>query len=405
MIRFSQWKGLAVPVCVALAIQSASSHAQSPASRMQAPRNSVLLKSAEPLRVIEEDTEAAPIYTKHEAGDGPVEIIQERYPNGSVKIKRGVTQDRDGNYILHGIWQMWDERGTLISEGEYRNNVRHGTWNRWYRGDESRLFTSRPYDQFQAPFVSQGAFQDGRLHGKWTIFDSKQRKVSEIEFVDGQRDGKAIFWYANGKPMREGNYRNGVINGEYFEWNVDGKLVMKETFQEGRKLAPKVEYHAANQKKSEGMYLHAKIVVKTHDDWWNAVLAEYTTQGKDEKHGRWTAWFSNGQKMVEGEYEHNLQVGEFTWWFENGQKRLAGSYQKGKQEGTWTWWHQNGQKSTQGQFAEGNPSGPWAWWKNDGKLTQKANYSEGDVAGAPRIQSPDDESLLDAAENLDLQLR
>src|SRR4029079_13842394 len=69
-----------------------------------------------------EDTEAAPAAaaTVDPAGPAPehhevaksaaVEVIQERYPNRSVKVERQVTQDTDGNYINHGAWTMWDEK-------------------------------------------------------------------------------------------------------------------------------------------------------------------------------------------------------------------------------------------------------------------------------------------------------
>ena len=58
------------------------------------------------------------------------ELIKERYPNGRVKIAREVTQDNHGNYINHGSWKMWDERGTLVAQGQYHEGQRTGLWNR-----------------------------------------------------------------------------------------------------------------------------------------------------------------------------------------------------------------------------------------------------------------------------------
>lgn len=317
---------------------------------------------------------------------GDVEIIRERFPNGSIKIEREVTQDADGNYVNHGSWKLFDERGTVLAEGHYRNGERDGTWNRWYRGNaDLDLLQKVPYQQFVGPFISQATFQNGKLNGKWAIYDSKQRKISEWHFTGGNRDGKAVWYFANGRKMREIDYRDGEIDGEYNEWNADGRQIVKDTYQTGRKLAPKIDYYGNKQKKSEGMYLYAKEIVQSPDDWWNAKLATYIKQGKDEKHGAWTQWYQNGQKQMQGEYRNDFQIGKFFWWYQNGQVALEGAYDSGKQTGKWVWWHANGQRSTQGEYADGNPTGRWRWWDTNGRVHETADltHAEGKVVEAP----------------------
>jgi antitoxin component YwqK of YwqJK toxin-antitoxin module len=327
-----------------------------------------------------------------ETRSGEVEIVRERYPNRSVKVEREVTQDAQGNYINHGSWKMWDERGTLVAEGRFKNGERDGVWNRWYRGNEADLLTKIPYQQFTAPFISQGVFKYGKLDGKWTIYDSKQRKISEWEFADGERHGKSTWWFANGRKMRDIDFDKGEINGEFIEWNAEGKETAKSTYQHGRKLAAKTEYHKGNSKhkESEGLYLHAKEIVQTPDDWWDAKIAVYTKQGKDEKHGPWVSWYPSGHKHIQGEYKNDLQVGKFTWWYENGQIALEGTYENGKQVGPWVWWHQNGLKATQGEYAEGSPTGQWRWWDSNGRVNETADlsHSEGKVVDKPALPAP-----------------
>jgi len=265
---------------------------------------------------------------------GKTEIIRERYKNRAVKIEREVTQDAEKNYINHGSWKMWDESGTLITEGHYLFGERDGVWTRWHRRGE--LFKTSPYNQFEGPFVSQASFQEGKLHGVWSIYDSKQRKISQIEFTYGQRHGKAVWWYPTGRKMREADYSDGLLDGKLLAWDVDATQLTNDTYQAGRKLASKVEYYgngekrsprnrnkrSTAQKKSVGVYLHAKLVVDTPDDWWNAKFATYTTEGRDEKHGLWASWYPSGQKQMSGSYENDVEVGKFTWWYANGQKAL-----------------------------------------------------------------------------------
>ena len=321
-----------------------------------------------------------------QANSGEPELIQERYPNRAIRIEREVTQDANGNYVNHGAWKMWDQRGNVIAEGQYLDGERDGTWNRWYRSGEADLLTRMPYQQFQGPFISQATFQYGKLDGKWTIYDSKQRKITEWEFTGGKRHGKSVWWYGNGQKMREVTYRDGEIDGEYLEWNQDAKPLVKETYQGGRRLATKVAYHSNQQKKSEGSYLFAKEIEKSGDDWSECKLATYEKQGKDEKHGAWVSWYPTGQKQMDGAYRNDAQVGKFTWWHPNGQKALEGLYDMGKQHGKWVWWHPNGQKAIQGEYVRGNPTGHWSWWNENGKVAQAADMShtEGMVVDMPK---------------------
>jgi len=305
------------------------------------------------------------------------EVIKERFPNGKVRIEREVTQDAAGNYLNHGPWKMWDQRGNLMAQGEYRYGDRTGTWVRWYRGtSEAPLLRTAPYKDFAGPFVSQATFQNGQLNGYWTLYDGKLRKISQWRFVDGHRHGLSVWWHANGRKMREIQFRDGDIDGHLAEWSPEGAVVLKETYQAGRKLGQKTaHYRDGKQKKSQGMYLFAKDAEKTPDDWWNCKLVVTIKTGKDERHGPWTSWHPNGQHQLEGTYEHDLQVGLFTWWHANGQKALEGRYDQGKQDGAWIWWYTNGQKSISGKYARGNPMGRWTWWGEDGRVAQSADLS------------------------------
>lgn len=320
--------------------------------------------------------------------DGSTEVINERYPDGTVKIRREMKQDEAGNYIRHGEWKMWDQQGNLVAEGEYKDNERHGPWTRWYGANDAAMFSQSPYNRFEAPFVSHATFKDGKLNGTWSIYDGEERVISEWEFIDGMRDGTVVWYHPHGQKLEEVTYSDGLIDGHMKIWNGDGELTTDDEYQKGRKLAVKTEKHPNGTKKTEGMYLHAEYVVKTVDDWWEAKPATFTTKGEDERHGAFTAWHENGQKHFEGEFKNDLRIGEFTYWYSNGQKRLQGSYELGKPDGRWVWWHTNGQKATQGQYVKGEPQGPWAYWKEDGQLHQKADYSN--KPGASVVQKEEE---------------
>lgn len=326
-----------------------------------------------------------------------VELVKERYPGGGIKIEREMTQDAEGNYVTHGAWRQFDEKGRLIMEGRFVSNQKEGTWRRLYRGDDAQLFSTTPYKDFTAPFISSAAFYNGQLHGKWTITDSRQRKIHEIEFIDGERHGKSTWFYPNGSLMLQAHYEHGRVSGDVIKFGPDSSVIAKENYQGGRKLAPKVEYHdAQNQvKKSETTYLHSTLVVKTPDSWDTATLATFETRGQDERHGSYTQWHKNGQPAKQGEYRYNLPVGKVVYWFANGQKQMEGMYVDGKQEGVWSWWHENGLKSITGEYHDGSPVGKWSWWKETGKLAQRADLSAEKAAGT-QAATPAAEDIREA---------
>ncbi len=331
-----------------------------------------------------------------------LEVVEERYPTGQVRVQRQMTQDAEGNYVPHGVWREFDVKGRLIVEGRYNMSERQGPWRRFYRGDEAPIFQTSPFKEFTGPFISQVSFHEGQMNGKWIITDARQRKASEIEFSEGQRHGKATFYYPNGVIMTQANYDHGRVDGDVFKWAPNSTIVAKEVYQSGRKIAPKLEMFDAQHKKQQITYLHAPLVVKSPDDWTTCSLAVFEARGQDERHGPFTIWHPNGQIARQGEYRFNLPVGKISFWYVNGQKQMEGEYVDGKQEGPWTWWHPNGIKSISGEYKDGNPVARWSWWKDDGKLAQKADLSSGGVqAAAP---SPVITGEEPAAESANLEL-
>lgn len=324
------------------------------------------------------------------AEDG-TEVINERYPDGRVMIERQVTQDASGNYVNHGTWKKWDERGRLVAQGTYAQGKRHGEWIRWYRSpSEAGLLGKAPYTQFAGPYVSQATFKHDQLDGAWTIYDGKLHKINQWHFAAGKRHGKSTWWHPGGRPLREATFVDGVLDGKLVEWAPDGSQRSSDTYYMGRKLGVKTTTYPGGQRKSQAQMLFAKQVEATPDDWWNGTLQTTSSTGGDERHGPWISWYVGGQKQMEGAFEHDLQVGAFSWWHPNGQKALEGNFAAGKQNGQWSWWYANGQKSIQGAYVNGNPTGRWTWWREDGKIAQAADLSgsEGVVLEAPRTLGP-----------------
>ena len=154
------------------------------------------------------------------------------------------------------------------------------------------------------------------------------------------------------------------------------QIVSKETYQHGRRLAGRTDRDPAGGRKTEGLYLFAKEVVKTPDDWWDGKLAVYIKTGKDEKHGPWVSWYPSGNGTPKASIATTCRWANSAGGMPTA-RRPRGAYIDGEQDGKWVWWHENGQKSILGEYTKGHPSGRWTWWNEDGKVARSTEMENG----------------------------
>ncbi len=312
--------------------------------------------------------------------------ITERYPDGSVRIERQMTQDAQGNYVNHGAFTEYDPKGRILRSGEYGNGKLNGRWVQNFDAGQQGLFSGPFEKQYQGPFVSEATFSEGKLHGAWIIRSASGRKIVQWQFDNGVRQGKSTWWYPNGAIRREVYYKNGQPDGDLVEYNPDGKIRARFSFIEGRQIVPEVEWCGPGQRSYEGHYLLGAVTSTTVYDWWNDIVHSDPIRGQPAKlkHGPWTAWYPNGQVKVRGSYDMDAPTGKFTWWYENGQKQAEGQYAQGQKSGKWLTWHINGQKESEGTYTAGILSAKWTRWNADGRVAEVVDYS---LDGSPRSQA------------------
>ncbi len=307
--------------------------------------------------------------------NAPIEIVEERFDTGKVKIRREMTLDIAGNYIKHGDWTQFSKIDEEVAKGRFANNKREGVWTKTINWGDSPLLNELPYTEFEAPFISRAEFTNGKLNGSWTITDSEGQVASEWTYTDGKLNGKATWYYPGGSVREEIDYTNGLIDGTYRLLDEDGAELTSDTYKQGRKLALKQELYQNGAVRWEGMFLHETFVISKEDDWWNTTPVAYRKVGEPERHGRFISWYENAQKKFEGTFEHEIRTGEFTWWHENTQVAVKGMFEDGERDGPWVWWHENGQKAIQGGYSAGKLDGDWSYWSAEGKLERKVDYS------------------------------
>ena len=170
-----------------------------------------------------------------------------------------------------GKWIFFYASGEKLSEGLYRNNLRIGKWNFFYKN--GRIESVGNYDTFS------------RQNGIWKEFYENGSLREESTFLSGLYDGPFIGYGDSGKVVVKGNYKNDVEIGEWF-------------------------YRNGSHSRS-GSYIDGK------------------------KNGEWKHYFNSNQIVFKGSFEFGLPIGEHLFWHKNGNLKCIGRYVFGLREGEW----------------------------------------------------------------------
>ena len=303
------------------------------------------------------------------------DTITQRYNDGSPQIVRQVMQDQAGSFLNHGQWKLYNRRGSVLAEGEFREGRMDSAWQRWHPADSQGLFREAPFHQFPGPFLSIATFSDGKLNGTWTIFDRTRRKIFEMPYSNGQRNGRAIWFRPNGQSFREVDFKDGQLHGQLIEYDREDSTTRDATYDKGQELITRTSNYFKDQKRTEQSFLGPRMEFLADDDWWNANPAHYESIGEELQHGPTREWYPNGQLRVSGQYRQGFKVGSFRWWHDNGQKQIEGQFQQGARSGTWAWWHTNSRKAIEGDYDNDVEVGLWTWWNEFGELEDQKNFS------------------------------
>ncbi|MEM7785953.1 MAG: hypothetical protein AAF623_21570 [Planctomycetota bacterium] len=304
------------------------------------------------------------------------EEILQYYPDGKLRIRRYVVQDRDGNFIKDGPWIYYGRGEKVLAAGRFVDGIMQGQWRRMHNVNEGGIFSTRPFNLYQGFFESIANFDKGKLEGSWTITDQYGRKIFEVNYENGLREGPASWWFPNQSQMRAAFFREGLLDGEITEWDESEKVIGKKNFLKGRQVIQKSSFYEGQKRHKLETFLAAKLVPSGFDNWWDAKPANYLPEGQRVQNGPATEWYSNGQIKKQVNFRDDKPVGKVLWYHPNGNKMLNGQFKDGKKEGRWTWWHPNGMKSTEGIYKGNQPTGIWREWLENGKLKKEKDLTQ-----------------------------
>jgi len=150
-------------------------------------------------------SEAPPSYC-----DGkPIEITEETWADGKLRIREEVVIDEDGSQIRHGLSSLYWPNGRKKLEMEYYCGVKHGVRVAWYEDGQQ---------------WSEGEYVYGKDHGKWTVWFPGGAKSQEFTMEHGAWHGPHTVWNAEGTKLLEETWVHGRRQGVLKIWDEEGNL-------------------------------------------------------------------------------------------------------------------------------------------------------------------------------------
>ena len=136
--------------------------------------------------------DARTVSLKHAAEK--VEVVEERWPDGTIQLRRQVVRNPDGTAVNHGAYTRWHPDGRKEYEATFVQGKKNGTATLWHKN--GRKWTEEQYVH-------------GKKHGVRRIWDENGVKRKEEQHVEGKPHGTWTLWDKNGKIKWQGSFEHG----------------------------------------------------------------------------------------------------------------------------------------------------------------------------------------------------
>jgi len=195
---------------------------------------------------------------------------------------------------LHdGITVEIDQRGYLLSETYYENDLPEGVAKRYFYG-------SNP--------ASIITYHKGKKNGAYKVYyeNSAGKLMEESNYVDDIKDGISKWYTIKGDLIAEYNYKMNSLEGIQKSYAEGNKLLSEQAYVKNVENGPYKEYYSDGKAKIEGNY----------------------TDGK--KSGNWKEYTEDGNLFNEGSYLNDLKEGKWTEYDAAGKPVKVIKYVKGE---------------------------------------------------------------------------
>jgi antitoxin component YwqK of YwqJK toxin-antitoxin module len=177
----------------------------------------------------------------------------------------------DANGLRQGLWKKQYPNGKSMYEGQFRDGKPVGEWKRYFEGGQVKAIIrykensdtafTQLFDEWGKK-LTEGNYVNEKKEGTWTIF-SENRKVAEENYVNGLKDGICRKFYDSGQLLEESEWKNGKQEGKYQVFYKTGQPYMQCKYSNNQRNGLCLSYYTNGRLEMEAYY---KNSLRT-DDW------------------------------------------------------------------------------------------------------------------------------------------
>jgi len=196
---------------------------------------------------------------------------------------------------LHeGIFMEIDQRGYLVTEMYYKNNLLEGVAKKYFYGTNP---------------ASVIDYKQGKMNGKKKVYyeNAAGKLTEESEYTNDIKSGSSNFYAINGDPIAEFIYKDGLLEGVQKSYYPGKKLLSEQNYVHNLESGLYREYYESGKVKTEGNYKDGKMDGKWVENNEDGTLKLDGTYVAGEKDGKWTEHDASGKPVKVTKYVKGVE--------------------------------------------------------------------------------------------------
>lgn len=259
-------------------------------------------------------------------------ILAIRYDNGRI-VDEDIEEEHDVE-----IRNIYDENGSLISSGPFRDKIPIGVHREYTKDGEIK--GSKIYDDYGRVISIGIVNEEGERVGDWKNYYVSGKLKSEGNYTNNQKEGMWVYYYENGNIEQTGEFRSGMENGTWKWYYPNGNLHREEEYFNGKEDGIATEYSLEGEVIAQGDYLEGE-----KEGNWIYNAGDYTEEGRyvvGLREGTWKHYYQSGNLKYQGDYVQGNPHKRHKIYWDNGVIKEEQYYDVGIKEKTWKKYNEEG---------------------------------------------------------------
>ncbi len=240
--------------------------------------------------------------------------------NVSLAFAQTAANKTDANGKKQGLWDEKSPAGKSL--GSYVDDQKDGCWSTY--STDGKL-------------VRVENFKKGIRDGIVVEIDQRGYLVSEMYYIDNLLEGTAKKYFYGTNPASLIDYSQGKMNGKkkiYYE-NSAGKLMEESVYKDDLKNGPSNFFSISGDTVAEYNYVNNMLQGIQRTYFPHHKIMSEQAYSDNLENGVFKEYYETGKLKTEGAYAKGIMSGTWKEYDENGVLKSQGNYVNGLKEGKW----------------------------------------------------------------------